>query len=151
MVKYDDYVWHYKGEFPIDLHPQRAATHIGVYFCWCVNNNLISEVVLNKHDKELQDIKKKRLTGAQFLLYHYHGKLTNTLLNQTGNAFTRDYYEEEGDFSKHITDYFHDYQQNYNLGHGQDIYHVLDTWENYYLMEDVLDHRYKQWKNFVKL
>lgn len=148
MVKYDDYVWHYKGEFPIDLPPNRAATHIGMYFCWCVNNDLISDFLLQNHSSELEDIKKKRLSGAQFLLYHFHGKLTNMLLNQAGNDFTKAYYEEDTDFSQSITDYFHDYQQNYKLGHGQDIYHVLDTWENYYLIEDVLDYRFKQWSSF---
>lgn len=146
MVKYDDYIWHCKGEYPIDLAPENGATHIGIYFTWCLDNNLLSSKIWEDHQKELEDIKKRKLTGSQFLLFHYRGILTSDLLNELGNAFTMQYYEEDGEFSTSIANYFSDYSQSYHLGADQDLYYVLDTWENYFLIEDVLDHRFKQYQ-----
>ncbi len=148
-MKYDDYLWHYNGEFPRELPSFRAATHIGIYFCWCLDNDLICAKLWNLHPEELMDVKKRKLTGSQFLLYHYKGKLISDYLSSLGNSFTQDYYEEDGIFAKKVANYFSDYSQSYHLAADQDLYHVVDTWENYFLIQDVLDHRFEQWQKLT--
>lgn len=149
MKKYDDYVWHYEGDFPVDLAHEQGATHIGFFFSWCVFKELISQEVIDKFAEDINAVKKKRYSGTEFLLDHYKGCLTSTLLTEEGNAFANDYYDEDSRFAKTVANYFDDYIQAYDIGNPDKFYYVEDTWDNYFEIKEIINHRYEQWKSFV--
>ena len=77
------------------------------------------------------------MTGTQILRACCDDKLTDDDLNNEGNAFAKEYYEEEV--------YFDDFDEV--LGNNlPTLYHVEDTWENYELIKEKLDVRFSEWK-----
>ncbi|MTG99142.1 MULTISPECIES: hypothetical protein [Myroides] len=146
IVKYDDYAWHHSGEFPVDLAYERGATHIGFFFTWCVINHLVSEEPFVAFKEDLEAVRKKRLSGASFLLDHFNGRLLSVFFNEMGNNFIEDYYEDTGVFAKRVSNYLDDYIQTFHLKHPDRVYYIEDCWENYYDVEETLDHRFEQWQ-----
>lgn len=149
MNKYDDYAWHYEGDFPVDLAHEQGATHIGFFFSWCLSKDFVDPSVINEFAEDINAVKKKRYSGTEFLLDHYQGRLLSTQLTEEGNAFVKDYYDEDSRFSKDVANYFDDYIQAHHIAHPDQFYYVEDTWENYYEIKEIINHRYEQWKSFV--
>ncbi|MEC4113865.1 DUF7832 domain-containing protein [Myroides pelagicus] len=144
MVKYDDYEWHHSGDFPIDLEHEKGITHIGFFFTWCAVNDLISEAVLEKYREDITAIKKKRLLGGHFLLDFFEGCLLSEQLSEQGNAFVHEYYDGLGSLEGKFS-YLDDYIKTFNLNRPDRAYYLDDCWENYFEIEEVIDHRYQQW------
>ena len=59
MAKYDDASWHYGGDYPTELPKENAATHIGMFLTWCINNNLLSEFQLEESEDDIKSVKNK--------------------------------------------------------------------------------------------
>jgi len=152
MAKYDDASWHYGGNYPIGLSNKNASTHIGMFLTWCINNDLISEEQMEDSKEDIENVKTRKSTGAEFLINNCDEKFTDLDLNKIGNQFAKDYYSlsEKSSFSNKYADYLDDYAKILNNGSAEiDLYKVEDTWENYDLLKPTLDIRYKQWKEFI--
>lgn len=155
MTKYDDASWHYEGDFPADLSLEHGATHIGMLLAWCIQNDLLAQELNEELQEEIRDVKNHSLTGASFLLTCFDGKLTEEDLNESGNAFIRDYYDEETAFATKFKDYLYDYAQVFGiritdgyLDHDQ-LYRVENTWSNYELLLPILEQRFKEWQSYT--
>lgn len=153
-MKYDDASWHYAGNYPKNLPKENAATHIGMFLTWMIDNDMVSQMLLDDFSADLIKVKEGHLTGAEFLMNNCDEKFTDEDLNDEGNAFARDYYEQNTQFSKVCSNYFIDYwrlfeyialQNNFKY---ESIYHVENSWENYEELRLGIDRRYEEWKQF---
>ena len=154
MSKYDDASWHYEGDYPANLPNENAATHIGMFLNWCIDNNLISEELEEDAEEELEQIKNRELTGAEFLIQVCDEKLVDDDLNEMGNEFAADYYEDETEFATKYSSYGMDYSQTFDKQAEQSgveyssFYHVENTFENYDLIKAVIDQRFEEWRQY---
>lgn len=152
--KFDDASWHYDGKFPKDLPKKSGATHIGMFLNWCVENDLISEEIKNEAKDEIGKIKCQKITGVEFLIDVCDEKLTTDNLNEIGNDFALDYYDNETEFGKKYSSYADDYSQVFdrkaeqNGFKYQSIYHVEDSYDNYNVLKSIIDKRFDEWKEY---
>lgn len=154
MSKYDDASWHYGGDFPEGLPSKNGATHTGMFLNWCIHNDLHSEEMKEDFKDEIESLKRREITGAEFLLEVCDGKFTEHELNDLGNSFAKDYYVDETDFSDKFSSFATDYinifdskaeESDYEY---ETFYHIEDTYENYDLMKLAIDHRFEEWKEY---
>lgn len=136
-VKYDDASWHSEGDYPKGLPMENAATHIGMFFAWAILRGLAGEEHKKRSKKELAAVKKRKMTGAEFLLRMCDGKLTNEDLNDLGNRFATAYYDKQ---------YYDDYCDALEGTTKKDMYHFKDTWKNFNLVKPIIDKRFLVWK-----
>lgn len=149
--KYDDASWHYEGDYPENLPVKNAATHIGMFLAWCINNNLISDEQIEESGSDIGEVKDRTITGAEFLINNCDEKLLNEDLNKMGNKFAAAYYEyaKQTKFGKAYNNYVNDYSRVLNGGSEDDVYSVEDNWENYDRLSPVIDQRFREWQEFV--
>ena len=148
MEKYDDASWHFDGDYPNELPRENAATHIGFYFTWIVDNNMASDEIIESFPNYIKKIKTRHMTGAQFIINDCDEKITTDHLTNLGNAFTRDYYNEDTDFSLNQSSYFKDYSKIFcHKPIYKTIYHIEDTFENYNLIRKIINKRFLIWQS----
>ncbi|WP_139959598.1 DUF7832 domain-containing protein [Flavicella sediminum] len=137
---FDKAKWHFSGEFPKDLNNFQSYVHTGFYLAWIIekdffkseNNGLLIEV---------EKVKNREITGAEFFEKNLDGVLMDEDLNEKGNEFTYAYYEK-GSFLDDYTEIL-----------GKDIptlYHVKDNWKNYDKLKPILEKRLKDWEKSKK-
>jgi len=157
MSKYDDASWHYGGDFPEGLPSKNGATHTGMFLNWCIHNNLHSEEMKEDFKDEIESLKRREITGAEFLIEVCDGKFTEDDLNDLGNSFAKDYYVDETDFADKFSSFATDYinifdskaeESDYEY---ETFYHIEDTYENYDLIKLAIDHRFEEWKEYKSL
>ena len=157
MTKYDDASWHYGGDFPEGIPEKNSATHSGMFVNWCINNNLHSDELKEDCKNEIESLKKRAITGADFVINTLDGKFSEYDLNDLGNAFAKDYYVDETDFTDQFSSFATDYINIFDsLAEESDFeyetfYHIEDTYENYDLMKQIIDHRFLEWKEYKNL
>jgi hypothetical protein len=156
MAKYDDASWHYGGDFPADLDPKFGATHIGMFLTWCIDNKLNSQFHVDESRDDLEKVKARLMTGAEFLINNCDEKFTDEDLNEIGNEFASAYYQDDTDFVRKHSGYLQDFEftmkdvyndRNIEL---ESSYHVEDSWENYQTVKELIDRRFQEWKTFAK-
>lgn len=156
MAKYDDASWHYGGDFPDDLPEENGATHIGMILNWCIDNDLISEFQIEESGEDVQKVKNRELTGAEFLIDNCDEKFTDEDLNDLGNEFAEDYFKEETEFGKKYANYIDDYCATFDQDaekkgiEYETLYHIENTFENYQILKPVIDNRFEEWKKYRK-
>ncbi len=89
MSKYDDASWHYGGDFPEGLPQKNGATHTGMFLNWCINNDLISEELKEDSAEEIEKVKRREITGAEFVMESRDGKFSESDLSDLGNSFEK--------------------------------------------------------------
>lgn len=137
-MTYDRADWHYGGDFPKGLADKCGGTHIGMFLAWNINNHLEGELHIEEWSEELEKVRKREITGTDFLFTNCDEKFWSDDLNSEGNAFAAFYYAS----NRYLEDY------NNVLGADVDsLYKVEDCWENYDKIESVITKRYKTWKN----
>ena len=150
MAKYDDASWHYGGDFPDDLPEENGATHIGMFLTWCIDNDLLSEEQIEDSEDEIESVKNRKMTGAEFLIDICDEKFTDYDLNDIGNEFATDYYEDGTKFSKKHKNYFGDYAEIFDIkvidnNLDQDsLYRIENSWTNYDLIKSRIDKRFSE-------
>ena len=150
MAKYDDASWHYEGNYPENLPTKNAATHIGIFLAWCINNDLLSNEQTEDNVDDVESVKSRKMTGAEFLITVCDEKLIDEDLTKIGNRFAKAYYQyvKPSKFAKIYDHYIADYSKILNDGVEDDVYKIEDTWENYDLLRPIIDQRFKEWQAF---
>lgn len=157
MTKYDDASWHYGGDFPEGIPEKNSATHTGMFLNWCINNDLVSEELKGDTEDEIEKLKRREITGADFVIDALDGKFSEYDLDDLGNAFAKDYYVDETDFGDKFSSFATDYINIFDsVAEESDFeyetfYHIEDTYENYDLMKQIIDHRFQEWKDYRNL
>ena len=157
MSKYDDASWHYGGDFPEGLPEKNGATHTGMFLNWCIHKDLISDELKEGANEEIKKLKRREITGAEFLIEVMDGKFSEYDLNAMGNAFAQDYYKDETDFGNRFSSFADDYVNLFDTKAEENdyeyetFYHIEDTYENYDLMKQIIDYRFDEWKEYKNL
>ncbi|WBV60190.1 hypothetical protein PFY12_14275 [Chryseobacterium camelliae] len=157
MSKYDDASWHNGGDFPEGLPEKNSATHTGMFLNWCIHNDLISEELKEDAHEEIEKLKRREITGAEFVIEAMDGKFSEYDLNDLGNQFAKDYYADDTDFGNRFSSFADDYinlfdaKAEENDYEYETFYHIEDTYENYDLMKLMIAHRFEEWKEYEAL
>jgi hypothetical protein len=137
MTNIDRADWHYGGDYPKDLPPENAGTHIGMYLAWIVHRNLGSDELVEMGGDTYKLVLERAVTGRDLLFRELDEKFFDRLLNQEGREFTAAYYE--------TNDYVNDYDRVLG-GNLASLYEVEDSWENYDRIARVIDERFAAWR-----
>ncbi|WP_333577718.1 DUF7832 domain-containing protein [Sphingobacterium sp.] len=138
-MTYDRIDWHSGGDFPPDLKPENGGTHIGMFLCWAIQNDLIGALHRELSQKSLEKVKERNMTGRDFLIEECDSKFIDEDLNVEGNMFAKYYYGDET-----YKEYLNDYADIFDP--YETLYHVEDTWGNYDKIKPVIDKNYQEWK-----
>lgn len=134
---YDKAKWHFRGEFPEELNIFQGYVHTGFYLTWVIENGLFDTNNDEYLNSEINKVKKREITGAEFFERNLDGVLMDDDLTEIGNEFTYKYYEK-GSFLE-------DYSKT--LGNNlPTLYHIQDSWENYEKFKSTLDKKFNRWK-----
>jgi hypothetical protein len=139
MGSYDRADWHYDGEnFPMDAPPERGGTHIGMFLAWCIISGLEGQFHKEESAVSLEAVQNRTMTGIEFFFKECDESFGDEDLSEEGNRFAEHYYESNL------------YNSDYSESLGQladNLYDVEDTWENYDLIANIIDERFRQWRN----
>ena len=127
---------HFMGNFPDFLPIENAYTHIGMYLGWVIDNNLYSDYFEDESEIQIYRFKRREIS-CTILSEIWDGYLGNDLLNETGIAFTTNYYQA----GKYFEDYNNSVARNY-----PSMYHVDDSWNNFEMMSKMISQRFEEWK-----
>ena len=136
---YDNAKTHFLGNFPESLPIEQAYVHIGIYLGWIIEHELYSEFFEDEAEVQIFRFKRKEINPT-ILSELWDGYLGFELFNKEGNMFTY-YYYGGGIYKKDYNDVL--------AGALPSIYHVNDTWENYYIMCEKISQRYNDWKKLI--
>ncbi len=92
IEKYDDVSWHEEGEYPTELPPQNAGSHIAYFLAWALRRGLLSENVKRDFAREVAAIERGEIESPK-LLAAMDGKLTSEDLNERGRVFAAKFYD----------------------------------------------------------
>jgi hypothetical protein len=138
---YDIASAHYESEdFPEDLPPDAAFRHLGMYFGWAVDRELISDKVKKEFSDTIAKFKKRQLKPSDLFKSCCGEELTKEHFNDTGNAFTKTYYRPGWKHS-----YTHDYDILTGWPDERKFFYFEDNWENYESVKAMIEKRYKEW------
>jgi hypothetical protein len=134
MPKLDDWSWHNGADnFPTNLPPENGGTHMGMFAAWAIHRGLWTEDPYWAED--LERVRRREITGRDFLLEHASGKLDSDDLTAKGKAFAEAYYEK---------DFVEDYDKA--VGDGvSSLYEIEDSWGNYDRVAQAIDKRWATW------
>ena len=142
----DSMDWHYRDNYPDNLDKLHAATHIGIFLGWIIENNLESGFLKNILKEDIENFKKRKTTGRQIFLNKCNRVLDDKFIDKKALEFTLGYYlSSREDYCQYIADY-NEVFKDYNLNSS---YEVEDIWENYYKMFSMIDKRYNYYKNEI--
>ena len=83
-----------------------AATHIGMFLAWAVQNGLESDFHREHSADLLANLRRREITGRQFFEAACAERFSERDLNEEGNAFAQYYYvDEAGSSGPYFTDY----------------------------------------------
>lgn len=120
-----------------------AATHIGMFLAWAINNHLENEWHVQHSAQLLEQVRSRQITGTQFFAGACKEQFAEKDLNVEGNQFAEFYYRNS---AGERGPYFDDYKKALAQGLPS-FWHVADTWKNYDQIAPVISRRYQDWKN----
>jgi len=125
------------GRLPGDLSRTAAATHIGLFFAWALERELLSDRHVSGYAAELDKVRRGWWSGRDYILQVCGGRLTDEDLSAIGRGFARAYYAT----GRYLSEYAE------RLGAGRPSrYHVRDAPETQREVVALLDQRFAEWK-----
>ncbi len=129
---------------------ENAGTHIGMFFTWLIDNDLLGELHTQDETSRqyIQSVKNREKTGRDFFTEMCDTKFCDEDLNELGLQFTTDYYENSNSkFAKKYGNYLQDYAGIFMDDNGE-IYNVDNSWEEYAWIAEIINERFIQWQEF---
>ena len=143
---YDHIRFHTEEDYPENLPPENAATHIGMYWQWAAQAGLANPVwqAAPETAADFAAMLKGRFSGAQFLLKHMDGALTPDDFNPFGQSFTSYYYDDE---EEGYGAFMEDYVRTLDTPSLGGFYYVEDSPETYAKLAPVFQTAFEKWKS----
>jgi hypothetical protein len=142
MDVYDKAKWHYGGDFPEDLDDFQGYIHTGMFLGWLIDQDLVSNRFKKEHEEEIKLFKEKKLSGAQVYQRALDGVLMLEDISELGNRFGIYYFNMDN--GEYLVDY-----ENILGANLPSLYHVQDTWDNYYKLKEMLDSKFAEWQQMI--
>ena len=135
----DKIKWHAEGEYyPVGMPREQAATHMGMFLAWAIDNRLASE----KHAAEnplVRRLQERSITPGEYFRQMCGEWLQDVDFNQRGEALADALYDE----------YLYEY--GYLFSSDLDsLYHAPDTWATYEVVHELLDSLFGEWAKGTK-
>lgn len=134
---------YYFDDLPEDLPIEQAYVHTGMFLGWIIENNLFSIAFEEKSKDDINRFKHRQITGTQIYM-NWGGVFADDMLNDEGNQFAMYYFNTDNRWK-----YMNDYMDVF-VDAGETLYHVQDTWENYFELKEEIDYSYMFWKNNIQ-
>jgi hypothetical protein len=137
-MKYDDASWHFEGDNFGDLPEIHGYTHTGVFVAWAMLSGLAGDLHTEEWPEEIDKLKSREITPAEFFRNNCDGKFTDEDLNDLGNRFAQSYFENS---------YFDLYAEAADPeGQFKNIYEIPSNWETYDKVAPKIDSAFDAWK-----
>src|SRR5688572_15986580 len=142
MDVYDKAKWHYEGDFPEDLDDFQGYVHTGMFLGWLIDQDLVSNRFKKEYPEQIKLFKQRELTGAQVYQQALDGILMLEDISEIGNRFGIYYFNMDN--GEYLMDY-----ENMLGTNLPSLYHVPDTWENYFKLKELLDSKFEEWQKLI--
>jgi hypothetical protein len=137
-MKYDDASWHYGTDDFGELPEINGFTHTGTFVAWAMLNGLAGQLHTEERSEEIDKLRARQLTPAEFFRNNCDGKFTDEDLNDVGNNFAVSFFEES---------YFGLYAEAADPNDEfENIYEIPSNWETYDKVAVEIDNAFKHWK-----
>ncbi|MFV2029951.1 cell surface protein [Neisseria sp. S1] len=146
---YDNIRFHTDENYPANLPPEAAATHIGMYWAWAASQGLANPAWQNSPESasDFKAMLAGEMSGADFVLTHMDGALIPEDFNELGQRFTAFYYDDEDEgYGK----FMEDYVTTMNTPELDSFYHVNNSNENQRLLAAVFQTAFEQWQESLR-
>ena len=157
VMAYDRLDCHSGADYNADLPEENGGIHIGMFLAWAFGRGLVGAFHREESTSYLERLERREITGLDILLEACDGKFWEEDLDERGNAFAVDYYEDQSDFAAQYGSYLNDYCDVFNR-HAEEqgfeyasLYHVENNWDNFERLKAVLDERYAQWEAWAAI
>ena len=139
--------WHTEEDFPNDLQAVHALTHMGMYFQWMAQTQLLHPKVIEQLGNKLTQLQQGQLSGRDILEHSLGRQLLLSFFNDLGKRFSEYYYadEEEG-YGQFMSDYY----TALRVDLLPSLYHVPNTPESYDAVATQFDLAYIKWRESLK-
>ncbi len=137
-MKYDDASWHFGADNFGDLPKINGYTHTGTFVAWAMLNGLAGELHIEEWPEEIEKLKSRQITPAEFFRNNCDGKFTDEDLNDLGNRFAQSFFEDS---------YFEVYAEAVDPeDQFENIYKIPSSWETYDKVATEIDRAFHLWK-----
>lgn len=137
-MKYDDASWHFGADNFGGLPEINGYTHTGIFVAWAILNGLAGKLHTEEWPEEIDKLKTRKITPAEFFRNNCDGKFTDEDLNDLGNKFAQSFFEDH---------YFDVYAQAADPEEQfENIYEIPSTWETYDKVAPEIDNAFNLWK-----
>jgi hypothetical protein len=139
LQTYDKAKWHFNhSTFPQDVGKNKGHLYGGFFLIWAINNGLVEWEDFDDLEEEIELLTIKKITPGQFYAA-IGGVLASDMFNEVGNAFSWFCFESE-EF-----DYYALFEELL-AKNVPSPYHVLDSWDNFKILNKALDTVFNNWK-----
>lgn len=138
LIVYDKAEWHLENGFPESVDADQAYLHAGIYFGWIVDNEMVDDRFFKQYSDPIEQFIGREISPRE-LFKATDGTLAEDMLEETGNAFTADYYDIENGA------YFEDYEELL-CENVETFFHVEDSPWNYATICKRISERFEEWQ-----
>ncbi len=137
-MKYDDASWHFGADDFGELPEICGYTHTGTFVAWAMLNELGGDLHTKEWPAEIEKLKTREITPAEFFRNNCDGKFTDEDLNELGNRFAKSFFEDS---------YFGVYAEAADPNDKfENIYEIPSNWETYDKVAVELESTFNLWK-----
>ncbi|AUZ05697.1 MULTISPECIES: hypothetical protein [Vitreoscilla] len=143
----DHQEWHTEEDFPQDLDAVCALTHMGMYFEWMAQTQLLHPAVIEQLGEKMTQLQQQQLNGRDILEHSLGRQLLLSFFNEFGRRFTEYYYtdDEEG-YGQFMSDYY----TTLRVDLLPSLYHVDNSRAAYDAVASQFDLAYLKWQASLK-
>ena len=139
--------WHTEEDFPADLTPVHALTHMGMYFEWAAHKQLLHPDLAAQLAPALEKLATRELTGRDIVEQALGKQLLLSFFNDLGQRFSAYYYadDEEG-----YGQFLSDYVTTLRTDLLPSFYHVDNSQAAYNAIASQFDIAYARWSDSLR-
>ena len=143
----DHQEWHTEEDFPADLTPVHALTHMGMYFEWAAHKKLLHPDVAEQLTKALAQLESREITGRDIVEQALGKQLLLSFFNDIGQRFTAYYYADDEDgYGQFLSDYVTTLRTDLLPS----FYHVDNSQAAYDAIASQFDVAYARWSDSLR-
>ncbi|AKS32329.1 hypothetical protein [Mycolicibacterium goodii] len=130
-MTYDAAEWHRESVIEHDLRPTAASTHIAMFMAWLA----LHELTRPKFARA--ELLARIISPGQYLRHFCRDQFDESMLTDTGNAFTKAVYEQ----------YRAEYAKLPVAAQSDSFYGAPDNWDTYEEVATLVNHLFRAWQN----
>lgn len=139
--------WHTEEDFPTDLEPTHALTHMGMYLEWASQRQLLHPDVAQQLSDAIAQLPARTITGRDIVEQALGKQLLLSFFNEHGQRFTAFYYADDDEgYGQFLSDYVNTLRTDLLPS----FYHVDNSQEAYEAIASQFDVAYARWEDSLR-